>query len=122
MTPLHHACHHKCSKTNEQPNMQQGEISKYHTIASLLMLSQADIQAKDKMGNTPLHLAADEGCLEITKDLLDTAADARIHQVGSGRGQVGVRAMLFKAFLTLLHSELQKLYGVLAVLSATELT
>lgn len=81
MTPLHHACHHKCSKTNEQPNMQQGEISNYHTIASLLMLSQADIQAKDKMGNTPLHLAADEGCLEITKDLLDTAADARIHQL-----------------------------------------
>ena len=31
--------------------------------------------AKDNMMNTALHLAADEGCLEITRYLLDNAGD-----------------------------------------------
>ena len=75
MTPLHHTCLHKCAQSRTL-NRQLKEVENYHKIATLLINKAKVMLAKDNMMNTALHLAADEGCLEITRSLLDNAGDS----------------------------------------------
>ena len=63
-----------CSRSNETQSRNRGETKHYHKIASMLIRYEANILATDNNGNTPLHLAADEGCKEVTEQLLEAAA------------------------------------------------
>ena len=82
MTPLHHVCFHMCSKSNETKSRNRGESKHYHEIADMLIRHDASILVTDNNGNTPLHLAADEGCKEVTELLLEAA--------GSGSASIQV--------------------------------
>ena len=70
-----------CSRSNETQSRHRGETKHYHEIASMLIRyeaskpeDRANFLATDKNGNTPLHLAADEGCENVTEQLLEAAA------------------------------------------------
>jgi hypothetical protein len=63
-------------------------ISAYHgrlDICRLLLDKGAQVEAKDSLGNTPLHYAANEGHVEIVRLLCDRGADVETRGDRGGR-------------------------------------
>jgi ankyrin repeat protein len=50
-------------------------------MARLLVDSGADIDKADKDGDTPLHVASQQGHKEVVKALLDLGADATLARI-----------------------------------------
>lgn len=66
----------KKNGTNDQTPLHQAALHGFtEIIKELLLNKKANVNAKDAMGNTPLHLAALEGKQDVIKLLLDNGAE-----------------------------------------------
>lgn len=82
-TALHRACEQR-SSVMDAGLMEEGLGEGILACAQLLLDAGADPSAVDDNGNTPLHLAAGNGLVEMTRKLLD--AGAQIDQAPSEGG------------------------------------
>lgn len=78
-----------------QPDLvDQGGLTSLHwaalfgltDTAKILMDAKSDINAQTKTGETPLHLAAEKGKLEMVKYLLELGAKTDVRDKGAGGG------------------------------------
>ena len=76
LTPLHYVAG-EGFKDKWEPPGSGGKETKvdYRELAKLLLAHEADVNAQDKYGYTPLHSAADAGNEQVAKILLDKTAD-----------------------------------------------
>ena len=58
--------------------------------AQILCEAHADLNAQTKSGETPLHLSAEKGKVEMVKYLIDQGAKTDIRDKGAGGGSDGV--------------------------------
>lgn len=58
-------------------------VAKFLSSSFLKLIKSTDINARDKMGNTPLILAIEKGHKEIAKLLIDGGADLNVTNNGS---------------------------------------
>lgn len=73
-------------------------------LARLLLSAGADVNARDKSGETPLHRAAEEGRADVVRLLLEAGAESEAADVGGLLAADVAQEHGFSAIVDLLHA------------------
>ena len=65
-------------------------------LARLLLSADADVNARDKSGETPLHRAAEEGRTDVVRLLPEAGADSEVADAGAVLLRMWRRSMVFR--------------------------
>ena len=73
-------------------------------LARLLLSAGADVNARDKSGETPLHRAAEEGRTDVVRLLPEAGADSEVADAGGCLAADVAQEHGFAAIVDLLHA------------------